>query len=211
VVVFDVALATQEWRHTDAIAGGTTLTFASTAGETQTATVVVNGDTLFELDETFGVTLGVPSNPAVTVSAATGTGSITNDDTAPTISISSPSQDEGNAGSVPMSFVVSLSTAAGRDIIFTRETEVGSPGGPTARLGQARSAAAPVASTQVYGLHHPPQRSRSRGPTDAGVGAHGAPGFQAQPAVARALCQRVLQGVSALAHVHARGLALGVV
>ena len=45
----------------------------------------------------------------------------------------------------------------------------------------------------------------------AGVGAHGALGFQAQPAVARALCQRVLQGVSALAHVHARGLALGVV
>ena len=45
---------------------------------TQTITVNVNGDTTFEPDETFTVNLSSPSN--ATISAATGNGTIVNDD-----------------------------------------------------------------------------------------------------------------------------------
>ena len=61
------------------------LTFAGTAGETQTITVVVNGDTTIEANETLTVTLGAVTGTTATQSAAittgaVGTGTITNDD-----------------------------------------------------------------------------------------------------------------------------------
>jgi parallel beta-helix repeat protein len=60
----------------------TTLTFGP-ADTTMTVTVVVNGDTMFEPTETFEVNL---SNPMMaTISDAQGIGTITNDDTQPTV------------------------------------------------------------------------------------------------------------------------------
>jgi uncharacterized repeat protein (TIGR01451 family) len=109
-----------------AIVAGTTLGFVGTAGETRTISVPVVGETLFEHDETFGISLGAPSNAAVTVSTSNATGTIRNDDASPAISISNPSQDEGSSGNSPMDFVVSLSAAAGRDISFNRATANGS-------------------------------------------------------------------------------------
>ncbi|MBK7030042.1 MAG: tandem-95 repeat protein [Bacteroidales bacterium] len=90
----------------------TTLTFA--AGETsKTITVSVNGDTKVEADETFTVTLSNLDNNGndVTVSDATGTGTITNDDAA-TMSISDVTALEGNSGTTNFVFTVTLSAAS---------------------------------------------------------------------------------------------------
>ena len=74
-----------------AITGGT-LTFA--AGTTSRAfDVSVTGDTTDEADETVVVTLSNAAN--ATIGTATGTGTITDDDGAPTVSIDSPSVMEG--------------------------------------------------------------------------------------------------------------------
>jgi hypothetical protein len=88
------------------------LTF--TAGQqTKTISVTINGDTTYELNETFSITLTSASAGAFTVpiTSAIGTGTITNDDTL-TASISSPSQAEGNAGTSTLNFTVSLNAQA---------------------------------------------------------------------------------------------------
>jgi hypothetical protein len=83
-----------------------TLTFAP--GETaKTITVLVNGDTLIEPDETFFVNLSNATN--ATIAVGTGTGTILNDDIMPTLSIGDVAQSEGNSGTTPFGFTVSLS------------------------------------------------------------------------------------------------------
>src|SRR5262245_63231845 len=74
----------------------TPLTFAPGTTK-QTVTVLVNGDTKFEEDETFSVNLSGPVNATLGTSRATHT--ITNDDAQPTVSITGPgSLAEGNSG-----------------------------------------------------------------------------------------------------------------
>mgnify|MGYP001794808155 CR=1 FL=1 len=86
-----------------------TLTFA--AGETsKTITVNVNGDTVFETTEAFTVELSNAGN--ATISTATGTGTVVNDDTQPVISIDSVSHNEGNSGTTTYTFTVSLTNRA---------------------------------------------------------------------------------------------------
>ncbi len=99
-----------------ALAGGT-LTFA--AGDTlKTVSVTVNGDDLDESNETVEVALSGATNAAI--STATGTGTITDDDGQPSLSISSPSVTEGAAGSTTtMSFEVKLSVESGRQVTVT--------------------------------------------------------------------------------------------
>ncbi len=95
-----------------AVAGGT-LAFA--AGETSKSfTVSVTGDALDEADETVVASLSNPRN--ATVSTATGTGTITDDDAAPTLSIDSPSVAEGDGGAADMTFTVALSAASGKQV-----------------------------------------------------------------------------------------------
>ena len=93
-----------------AIAGATVLTFAGTAGETQTATVQVTGDTVLEANETFTVGLGTASNAALTNSDASGLGTISNDDAA-SIAIGDRTLAEGNAASTGFQFTVTLTGA----------------------------------------------------------------------------------------------------
>ncbi len=96
-----------------AITTGGTLIF--TAGTTsRTFGVSVTGDTLDESNETVVVTLSSPTN--ATISTASGTGTITDDDGAPTLSIDSPSVSEGNSGSTIMRFTVTLSAASGQQV-----------------------------------------------------------------------------------------------
>ncbi len=95
-----------------AIAGGT-LTFA--AGETSKSfTVSVTGDVLDEADETVVASLSKAGN--ATVSTATGTGTIVDDDAAPSLSIDSPSVAEGDGGATDMTFTVTLSAASGKQV-----------------------------------------------------------------------------------------------
>lgn len=78
------------------------------AGSTSaTFDVNVNGDTMYELDETFTVTLFNASNATISVDVATGT--ILNDDPIPTVTINDPSAAEGNVGNSPLTFTATLS------------------------------------------------------------------------------------------------------
>ena len=82
------------------------------AGQTNaTILVPVIGDTLFESDETFQVTLSSPTN--ATLATATATGTILNDDALPVVSIAGVSVVEGNAGTTNAVFVITLTPASG--------------------------------------------------------------------------------------------------
>ena len=97
----------------DFAAASGTLTFAP--GDTsQTVTVQVNGDLLDEANETLTVTLTSPTNAAL--GTAVGTGTITDDDATPTLSINDLSLNEGNAGTSPATFTVTLSAASGQTV-----------------------------------------------------------------------------------------------
>ncbi len=102
--------------------GAVQIATGSSAG---VATVVVNGDLLDEPDETLTVTLGMPPQ-GYTIVTGSAVGTILDDDAPPTISVSAPSVTEGNTGTTPMTFVVSLSAPSGFDVGYTRATANGS-------------------------------------------------------------------------------------
>ena len=77
----------------------------------QTFDVTIHGDSVYEVDETFGVTLTNATNATIAIPFVRGT--ITNDDDAPAISIDDVSIAEGNAGLTFMKFTVSLSAVSG--------------------------------------------------------------------------------------------------
>ncbi|MCB9016960.1 MAG: HYR domain-containing protein, partial [Lentimicrobiaceae bacterium] len=110
-VDYATANGTATTGDSDYTATSGTLTFA--VGETtKTITVLVNGDTKIEADETFTVALSnlVTNGRSITLGTSTGTGTIVNDDAA-NLTISDVTLDEGNAGTTNFSFTVSLSSA----------------------------------------------------------------------------------------------------
>ncbi len=77
-----------------------------------TFSVLVNGDTKFEPNETFNVTLTGATGATIGAPSA-GTGTIQNDDTQPVATISGPAPaDEGNSGTTARGFVVLLSNTS---------------------------------------------------------------------------------------------------
>jgi subtilisin-like proprotein convertase family protein len=90
-----------------------TLTFAP-GTTTQTVTVLATGDSRYEADETFSLTLSGATN--ATIAIATGVGTLTNDDVQPVLSINSVSRTEGNGGTTTFTFTVSLSPASGQTV-----------------------------------------------------------------------------------------------
>ena len=97
-----------------AITAGT-LTFP--AGTTsQTFNVAVTGDTDVEGSETVVVSLRNPSNATVSSTASTGTGTITDNDGAPSLSIDSPRVTEGDTGEKNLTFTATLSVASGQQV-----------------------------------------------------------------------------------------------
>ena len=92
-----------------------TLTFV--AGQSsKTVTVKVKGDAVKEPDETVRLTLSGPTNATLDAGKTTGVGTITDDDATPSVSISSPSVEEGDSGQAHLDFTVSLSSASGREV-----------------------------------------------------------------------------------------------
>ena len=77
---------------------------------TGTITVLVNGDTKFEANETYAVNLSSPVN--ATIASGQGFGIISNDDFQPTVSIADVKVIEGNAGTVDAVLKVSLTNAS---------------------------------------------------------------------------------------------------
>jgi hypothetical protein len=105
----------------DAVSGD--LAFA--AGETtKTINVPIHGDTTYENDETFTVHLSAATTGTIDVANATGT--ITNDDPKPTLSIADKSQAEGDAGTTNESFTVTRSGSTAVPISVHYQTTGGS-------------------------------------------------------------------------------------
>ena len=104
---------------TDYTAASGTLTFA--AGETtKTVSVTLADDALDEPDEAFELRLSAPGN--ATLARGTATGTITDDDDAPTLSVGDKSAAEG-AGT--LAFTVTLSPASGQEVTVEYATAGG--------------------------------------------------------------------------------------
>lgn len=86
-----------------------TLTFAPGV-TSQTITIGVAGDTIYEGDETFRVELTTPSG--ATIADGTGVGTITDDEKQPGLAIGSASLAESNAGRLALTLTVTLSGAS---------------------------------------------------------------------------------------------------
>jgi Calx-beta domain-containing protein len=79
---------------------------------TKKISVIINGDTTYEADETFTVVLSSPVK--ATIGTGTGTGTILNDDPAPTVAVADASVPELDTGQTSQASVpVSLSAASG--------------------------------------------------------------------------------------------------
>jgi hypothetical protein len=100
-----------------------TLTFAAT-DTTKTVDVTITGDTKNEANETFFVNLSNPQSATITDSQ--GRGTITNDDTAPTLAIADATANEGSGGgTTTFTFPVTLSAASGRPVSVDYSTANG--------------------------------------------------------------------------------------
>jgi hypothetical protein len=87
-------------------------------------TVTVNGDLTNEANETFSVNLTLPLN--ATIAHGQGVGTITNDDPVPSLSVSDVTVTEGNGGTSPAAFVISLSSPSGQTVSVGYATADGS-------------------------------------------------------------------------------------
>ena len=99
------------------------LAWAAFDGTPKTITVVVNGDALYETDETFFVNLSNPT--AASITDAQGVGTITNDDAQPKVSIAPASGAEGNIGTKQLTLPVTLSGASSETITVDYQTSDG--------------------------------------------------------------------------------------
>ncbi len=101
-----------------ALAPGT-LNFSAGGAFSQNITVVVNGDTKVELDETVEITLSNPVDAGIL--KGLGVGTIVNDDAA-TITINNPSIVEGDAGTSNLVFTIMLNNPVDVDVEIDAET-----------------------------------------------------------------------------------------
>ncbi len=91
----------------DYVNTGGTVSFGDGSATPQVINVPLCNDIVFEGDETFGATLSLPTGGVTLGAQTTATATITDNDGAPTVSISDVSQAEGNAG--PTNFVFTVS------------------------------------------------------------------------------------------------------
>lgn len=101
--------------------------------QSATFTVPVAADAIAEIDETFSVTLSDPSGLAILDGHAVG--SIDDAGEVSTISVSDASVVEGNAGSTPLSFAITLSPARAEPVSVSYETSDDSAVAPDDYLG----------------------------------------------------------------------------
>lgn len=102
---------------------------------TQAVTITVTGDLVVEADETVNVTLSNPSGSA-TLTDALGVGTIENDDQT-VVSLPDGEVVEGDAGSVPMDFAISLSNPVQGVVNLSFQTADGNDGDPASNATTA--------------------------------------------------------------------------
>jgi probable HAF family extracellular repeat protein len=128
-----------------------TVTFV--AGETsKTVSVLVDGDRAGELNETFRVNLAVASGTAV-LGDSQGTGTIVDDE--PRVGITSVTKNEGNSGTTPFVFAVTLSSAPTATVRLNFATANGSavtPGDYIATSGSLSFAPGETSKTITVGV-----------------------------------------------------------
>jgi Calx-beta domain len=107
-----------------------------------TVLVPVKGDTLDEVDESFDLNLS--SAAGATISDSRGVGTITDDDPAPTLSVTDASRTETNGA---MNFTVRLSKASGRDVSVKYATADGSARAPGDYVATSGTVTIPAGST----------------------------------------------------------------
>jgi probable HAF family extracellular repeat protein len=133
--------------------GGATGSVTFDAGETsKTIAISVNGDRAGEPNETFVTGVSITSGGAI-LGDAQGIGTIVDDE--PRISISSATKNEGNSGTTPFVFTVSLSTASDAPVSVGFATADGSaraPGDYTALAGSLTFAAGTTSKTVTIGV-----------------------------------------------------------
>ena len=106
----------------DYVAAAGTLAFPP-GTTTQTIPITVNGDLSDEPNETYRVTLSNPVN--ATIATAIGTGTITDNDPVPSISIDDVAVTEGDVGAGNAVFTVSLSVPSGMNVTVNFSTANG--------------------------------------------------------------------------------------
>ena len=145
-VSFATANGTAQAGSDYASASGT-LTFAPN-DVAETVAVTINGDTLFETNEAFAVNLTNAVNATIADSQATGT--INNDDAAPTLSIADATVGEGNAGTANLVFTVTQSAPSGVATTVNFATANGTATAPADYVGTSGTLTlAPGATTQT--------------------------------------------------------------
>lgn len=121
-VEFNIEDDTATTAGSDYVATSGTLTFQPGV-LTQLVTVLVNGDSSPESDESFHLVLSNPSGGELADDLAIGT--IQNDDIVPSLAVSNVFQPEGNAGNSDFVFTASLSTAAAQTIVVSYTVDDG--------------------------------------------------------------------------------------
>jgi large repetitive protein len=112
--------------------GSGTLTFVP--GDTsETFGITVNGDLTAELNETYGVNLSTPSN--ATLADPQGVGTIVDDELLPVIGVNDPTIAEGQSGTAPVSFTVTLSHPAAFAVTVDWTTTAGTATSGTDYVG----------------------------------------------------------------------------
>ncbi|WP_223574899.1 putative Ig domain-containing protein [Xanthomonas citri] len=123
-VSFDIATADgTATAGVDYVASSLTGQTIPAGSSSATFTVLVNGDTLAEPNETFFV--NVSNVTGATVSDGQGLGTIVNDDAQPALSIDDVSVNEGSSGTTTATFTVSLSAASGQTVTVNYATADG--------------------------------------------------------------------------------------
>ena len=112
----------------DYTADNGTVAFAPGA-TTADVTILAQGDLLSENDETFFVDLSAPVNARIL--DGHGVGTIVDDDPLPELSISGDTVVEGNSGTTPATFTVTLSTQSGRAVTVDYATSAGTATQPS--------------------------------------------------------------------------------
>jgi len=87
--------------------------------------VSVNGDTSFETNEAFTVVLSSPTNANLITGASTATGTITNDDAVPAITLGDFALAEGNTGTTTFAVPITLSNTSYQAITVQVDTANG--------------------------------------------------------------------------------------
>jgi uncharacterized protein YhjY with autotransporter beta-barrel domain len=115
-VTFDIATADgTATAGSDYVARSLTGQTIPAGAQSYTFTVQVNGDTLYELNESFAV--NVTNVVGATVADAQGQGTILNDDPLPTVSIADIAVNEGNSGFTSALLTVTLSAPSSRPVV----------------------------------------------------------------------------------------------